>query len=170
MRSMIVSRSGLRTGASRTAIQWTECSPIFGPPTERPGSPSAPICRLLWRGKHRFRRVEPASQHRDDKMPGLPPAAQRSRESWLPAMAVTPGRPMTLRLVSSPSAGGMSVAFRDAWHGILGGGDLSTNILPMRQRQAMAARPGRLRTSLPCRGPFSAWPMCAAVVTAMVRR
>ena len=30
-------------------------------------------------------------------------------------------------LVSSPSAGGLSVAFRDAWHGILGGGDLSTN-------------------------------------------
>ncbi len=30
-------------------------------------------------------------------------------------------------LVSSPSAGGISVAFRDAWHGILGGGDLSSN-------------------------------------------
>ncbi len=30
-------------------------------------------------------------------------------------------------LVSSPSAGGLSVAFRDAWHGVLGGGDLSTN-------------------------------------------
>jgi photosystem II stability/assembly factor-like uncharacterized protein len=30
-------------------------------------------------------------------------------------------------LVSSPSAGGISVAFRDAWHGILGGGDLASN-------------------------------------------
>ncbi|MGA7218195.1 MAG: hypothetical protein WBX38_07775 [Candidatus Sulfotelmatobacter sp.] len=30
-------------------------------------------------------------------------------------------------LVSNPSAGGISVAFRDASHGILGGGDLSTN-------------------------------------------
>jgi photosystem II stability/assembly factor-like uncharacterized protein len=30
-------------------------------------------------------------------------------------------------LVSSASAGGISVAFRDAWHGILGGGDLSSN-------------------------------------------
>jgi photosystem II stability/assembly factor-like uncharacterized protein len=30
-------------------------------------------------------------------------------------------------LVSSPSAGGISVAFRDAWHGILGGGDLTSN-------------------------------------------
>ena len=29
-------------------------------------------------------------------------------------------------LVSSPSAGGISVAFRDPWNGILGGGDLST--------------------------------------------
>ena len=30
-------------------------------------------------------------------------------------------------LKSSPSAGGISVAFRDAWHGILGGGDLASN-------------------------------------------
>ncbi|MFZ0882663.1 MAG: hypothetical protein WAN14_04635 [Candidatus Acidiferrales bacterium] len=30
-------------------------------------------------------------------------------------------------LVSSPSAGGVSVAFRDSEHGILGGGDLSSN-------------------------------------------
>ncbi len=30
-------------------------------------------------------------------------------------------------LASSPSGGGISVAFRDAWHGILGGGDLASN-------------------------------------------
>jgi photosystem II stability/assembly factor-like uncharacterized protein len=30
-------------------------------------------------------------------------------------------------LISSPSAGGLSVAFRDASHGIVGGGDLATN-------------------------------------------
>jgi photosystem II stability/assembly factor-like uncharacterized protein len=30
-------------------------------------------------------------------------------------------------LVSNPSAGAVSVAFRDPWHGIVGGGDLSTN-------------------------------------------
>ncbi len=30
-------------------------------------------------------------------------------------------------LVSNASAGGVSVAFRDAWHGFLGGGDLSVN-------------------------------------------
>jgi len=30
-------------------------------------------------------------------------------------------------LVSSPSGGGFSVAFRDPWNGIVGGGDLSTN-------------------------------------------
>jgi photosystem II stability/assembly factor-like uncharacterized protein len=30
-------------------------------------------------------------------------------------------------LVSSPSAGGFSVAFRDPWHGIVGGGDLDIN-------------------------------------------
>jgi photosystem II stability/assembly factor-like uncharacterized protein len=32
-------------------------------------------------------------------------------------------------LVSSPTAGVISVAFRDAWHGILGGGDLASNNL-----------------------------------------
>ncbi len=30
-------------------------------------------------------------------------------------------------LISSPSAGGLSVAFRDPWHGIVGGGDLASN-------------------------------------------
>jgi photosystem II stability/assembly factor-like uncharacterized protein len=30
-------------------------------------------------------------------------------------------------LVKSPSAGAISVAFRDAWHGIVGGGDLASN-------------------------------------------
>jgi photosystem II stability/assembly factor-like uncharacterized protein len=30
-------------------------------------------------------------------------------------------------LISNPSAGGLSVAFRDAWHGIVGGGDLAVN-------------------------------------------
>ena len=30
-------------------------------------------------------------------------------------------------LVSSPSAGGFSVAFRDGWNGMVGGGDLATN-------------------------------------------
>jgi photosystem II stability/assembly factor-like uncharacterized protein len=30
-------------------------------------------------------------------------------------------------LVSNASAGGFSVAFRDSWHGIVGGGDLTTN-------------------------------------------
>lgn len=33
-------------------------------------------------------------------------------------------------LTSSASAGGFSVAFRDGWHGIVGGGDLSTNATP----------------------------------------
>jgi len=30
-------------------------------------------------------------------------------------------------LLSSPSAGGLSVAFRDPWHGVVGGGDLADN-------------------------------------------
>ena len=30
-------------------------------------------------------------------------------------------------LISSPSAGGVSVAFRDPWHGVVGGGDLSSD-------------------------------------------
>jgi len=71
-------------------------------------------------------------------------------------------------LVSSPSAGGLSVAFRDAWHGILGGATYLQTVLPMRQRRTTVARLGLLQTNLPYKAPFSAWPMCAALATVMV--
>ena len=59
------------------------------------------------------------------RMPGLPPAVPASPEFWLPPMAATPGPRTTLRCIARPSAGGFSVAFRDASNGILGGGDLT---------------------------------------------
>jgi photosystem II stability/assembly factor-like uncharacterized protein len=66
-------------------------------------------------------------------------ATQGRRNAWIATGGSTIARILATRdggdtwaaydtpLVSSPSAGGLSVAFRDAWHGILGGGDLSTN-------------------------------------------
>ena len=42
--------------------------------------------------------------------------------SWRLATAATHGMRMTLRSLA-PNAGGFSVAFRDPWHGIVGGGD-----------------------------------------------
>jgi photosystem II stability/assembly factor-like uncharacterized protein len=66
-------------------------------------------------------------------------ATQGRRNAWIATGGSTIARILATRdagdtwkaydtpLVSSPTAGGLSVAFRDAWHGILGGGDLATN-------------------------------------------
>jgi len=66
-------------------------------------------------------------------------ATQGERNAWITTGGSSIARILATRdggdtwnaydtpLVSSPSAGGFSVAFRDPWHGILGGGDLSTN-------------------------------------------
>lgn len=63
-------------------------------------------------------------------------ATQGERNAWIVTGGSTPGRILATRdggdtwipydtpLVSSPSAGGFTVAFRDPWHGIVGGGDL----------------------------------------------
>jgi photosystem II stability/assembly factor-like uncharacterized protein len=61
------------------------------------------------------------------------------RNAWITTGGATTARILATRdggntwnaydtpLVSNPSAGGVSVAFRDGWNGIVGGGDLSTN-------------------------------------------
>ena len=63
-------------------------------------------------------------------------ATQGQRNAWITTGGSTIARILVTRdggdtwnaydtpLVSSPSAGGFSVAFRDGWHGIVGGGDL----------------------------------------------
>jgi len=62
---------------------------------------------------------------------------QGGRNAWITTGGATISRILATRdggdtwnaydtpLVSSPSAGGLSVAFRDPWHGIVGGGDLA---------------------------------------------
>ena len=64
---------------------------------------------------------------------------QGERNAWIATGGSTTARILATRdggdtwnaydtpLVSSASAGGISVAFRDPWNGIVGGGDLSTN-------------------------------------------
>ncbi len=66
-------------------------------------------------------------------------ATEGERNAWIATGGSTLARILATRdggdtwkaydtpLMSSPSAGGISVAFRDAWHGILGGGDLASN-------------------------------------------
>ena len=66
-------------------------------------------------------------------------ATEGERNAWITTGGSTIARILATRdggdtwkaydtpLVSSPSAGGFSVAFRDPWNGIVGGGDLSTN-------------------------------------------
>jgi photosystem II stability/assembly factor-like uncharacterized protein len=66
-------------------------------------------------------------------------ATEGERNAWIATGGSTVARILATRdggdnwnaydtpLVSSPSAGGISVAFRDPWHGILGGGDLASN-------------------------------------------
>jgi len=63
-------------------------------------------------------------------------ATQGERNAWIATGGATSARILATRdgadtwnaydtpLVSSPSAGAFTVAFRDAWHGIVGGGDL----------------------------------------------
>src|ERR1700686_3487268 len=66
-------------------------------------------------------------------------ATQGGRNAWIATGGSTIARVLATRdggdtwnaystpLVSSPSAGAISVAFRDPWNGIVGGGDLSSN-------------------------------------------
>ncbi len=66
-------------------------------------------------------------------------ATQGERNAWIATGGSTVARILATRdggdtwnaydtpLLTSPSAGGISVAFRDPWHGILGGGDLASN-------------------------------------------
>ena len=66
-------------------------------------------------------------------------AAQGDRNAWIATGGATVARILATKdggdtwnaydtpLVSSPSAGGVSVAFRDSQHGIVGGGDLASN-------------------------------------------
>jgi photosystem II stability/assembly factor-like uncharacterized protein len=63
-------------------------------------------------------------------------------------------------LVSNDSAGGVSVAFRDPWHGIVGGGDLSTNI----SADAATSSDGGVTWTLTNKPPVSGAIFCLAYV------
>lgn len=55
-------------------------------------------------------------------------------------------------LVSSPSAGAVSVAFRDPWHGIVGGGDLASNSSADAATSSDGGRTWTLTTKPPVQG------------------
>jgi len=55
-------------------------------------------------------------------------------------------------LISSATAGGFSVAFRDPWHGIVGGGDLNTNTSAQAATSDDGGRSWKLTTQPPVQG------------------
>jgi photosystem II stability/assembly factor-like uncharacterized protein len=63
-------------------------------------------------------------------------------------------------LVSNASAGGVSVAFRDPWNGIVGGGDLSTNT----SADAATSHDGGITWTLTKKPPVSGAIFCLAYV------
>ncbi len=64
-------------------------------------------------------------------------------------------------LYSSPSAGGISVAFRDPWHGILAGGDLSNNSSAQVATSDDGGQTWNLTTTPPVQGAI----FCLALVS-----
>jgi photosystem II stability/assembly factor-like uncharacterized protein len=72
-------------------------------------------------------------------------------------------------LLSSPSAGGVSVAFRDSRQESSAAATCLQTPAPRPQPLTMAAGHGLLPTHHPCREPFSAWPMSAARSIAMMK-
>lgn len=63
-------------------------------------------------------------------------------------------------LVSSPSAGAISVAFRDAWNGIVGGGDLASNA----SADAATSNDGGQTWTLTAKSPVAGSIFCLAYV------
>jgi photosystem II stability/assembly factor-like uncharacterized protein len=63
-------------------------------------------------------------------------------------------------LVSNPNAGGFSVAFRDPWHGIVGGGDLTSNT----SAQAATSENGGQTWTLTNKPPIPGAIFCLAYV------
>jgi photosystem II stability/assembly factor-like uncharacterized protein len=63
-------------------------------------------------------------------------------------------------LVSNPNAGGLSVAFRDPWHGIVGGGDLTNDSAT----QAATSSDGGQRWTLTTKPPIPGAIFCLAYV------
>src|SRR5260370_32028634 len=84
-------------------------------------------------------------------------ATQGAQNAWIATGGATVARILATRdqgdtwnaydtpLVSSPSAGGFTVDFRDPWHGIVGGGDLDPSD-PNNARTAISGDRGQTRT------------------------
>jgi photosystem II stability/assembly factor-like uncharacterized protein len=104
-------------------------------------------------------------------------ATEGERNAWIATGGSSIARILTTRdggdswaaydtpLVSSPSAGGISVAFRDAWHGMVGGGDLSSNS----SAQAATSDDGGQTWTLTKKPPIAGAIFCLAYVGGMPR-
>ena len=102
-------------------------------------------------------------------------AAQGETNAWITTGGSTIARILATRdggntwnaydtpLVSSPSAGGISVAFRDSRHGIVGGGDLNSNTSADTATSADGGRTWNLTNAPPVQGAI----FCLAYVRGM---
>ena len=100
---------------------------------------------------------------------------QGERNAWIATGATTTARILATRdggntwnaydtpLVANPSAGGVSVAFRDPWNGIVGGGDLSTNT----SADAATSNDGGRTWTLTKKPPVAGAIFCLAYVRGM---
>lgn len=89
---------------------------------------------------------------------------QGERNAWVATGATTTARILATRdggdtwnaydtpLVSSPSAGAISVAFRDRFHGVVAGGDLATNVSADMAKSNDGGRTWTLTTKPPVQG------------------
>ena len=100
---------------------------------------------------------------------------QGEKNAWITTGASTIARILATRdggntwhayntpLVSNPSAGGISVAFRDSRHGIVGGGDLSSNT----SADAATSDDGGQTWTLPNQPPVQGAIFCLAYIRGM---
>ncbi len=99
-------------------------------------------------------------------------ATEGERNAWIATGGSTVARILATRdggntwnaydtpMVSSPSGGGFSVAFRDPWNGVLGGGDLSTN----KDAEMAISHDGGRTWNLTKKPPISGTIFCLAYV------
>ncbi len=105
-------------------------------------------------------------------------ATEGQRNAWIATGGSTIARILATRdggdtwaahdtpLVSSPTAGGISVAFRDASHGVLGGGDLASNNFAEMARSDDGGRTWILTSKPPVKGAI----FCVAYVRGQCHR
>jgi hypothetical protein len=163
---MTASRSGGRIAVSRTATQSTEYFPTFAPTMAQRGTQSPGVCHLLCQAKPSF------------SSSGTCITTEGFQNAWIATGGSSIARILATQdggytwnaydtpFVSNANAGAFSVAFRDPWHGIVGGGDLTNDSAP----QAATSNDGGQRWTLTTKPPITGSIFCLAYVHGVENR